>query len=87
MVTRGRTNNSGFSVIRQFIDIEIIISGEVFQMKFFADNIAPIILYLCAAIMFFMGLRRFRYGQPVKGFANMALAGVMAIMGWYFGGM
>ena len=56
-------------------------------MQFFADNIAPVVLYICAAIMFFMGLRRFRYGQPVKGLANIALAGVIAIMGWYFGGM
>jgi TM2 domain-containing membrane protein YozV len=56
-------------------------------MEFFAAHIAPLILYVCAILMFMLGIRRFRYGQPFKGLANMALAAVIAIMGWAIGKM
>jgi TM2 domain-containing membrane protein YozV len=51
-------------------------------MQFFADNLAPVILYFCAVAMFLLGIRRFRAGQPVKGVSRIAFAIVIAIMGW-----
>ncbi len=56
-------------------------------MQFFADNMAPLILYLCAISMFMLGIRRFRAGQPVRGIARIAFAIVMAIMGWALPGI
>jgi len=48
-------------------------------------RMAPVILSVCAVAMFLLGLWRFRMGQPFKGTANMAFAGVIAIMAWSIG--
>jgi TM2 domain-containing membrane protein YozV len=50
-------------------------------------RMAPVILSVCAVMMFLLGIRRFRMGQPFKGLANMAFAGVIAIMAWSIGKM
>lgn len=51
-------------------------------MEFFAASVAPWILYGCSIVLVPLGIRRFRAGNPLKGFLDLLGAGVIAVMAW-----
>ena len=52
---------------------------------FIVNTMAPLILYSCSALLFFLGVRRIRLGSRAKGVVNIIGAGAIAIMGWSIG--
>ena len=52
------------------------------EMEFFAASVAPWILYGCSIVLVPLGIRRFRAGNPLKGFLDLLGAGVIAVMAW-----
>ncbi len=52
---------------------------------FFAQTVAPMILYGCSAVLVMLGVRRIRLGSSVKGVIDIIGAGAIAIMGWSIG--
>ena len=52
------------------------------KMQFFAASAAPWILYGCSVVLVPLGIRRFRAGNPLKGFLDLLGAGVIAVMAW-----
>ena len=50
-------------------------------MRFFGYPIQSIVLFVCAAVMFHMGIRRHRAGQGPRALFNFFMAVCMAIFG------
>lgn len=51
---------------------------------YFANSVAPYILYACSLLLVLLGFNRFRLGSPVKGVLNFIGAATIAIIAWGF---